>query len=166
MKLTREEYNELKRQFDELAKKFNEFEMEEEKKHFEVEIPEILKGWYYVCDKGEVYEIVIDSYARDSFYLQGIVFKTKEEAERFAKERQLLFKIKQWAEEKNGGWQPDWNNNLKKKFYIDACVNVLETNYTCWYNKLSKLPYFKSEEIALECIDLFGDEILEVLGEK
>lgn len=33
-----------------------------------------------------------------------------------------------------------------------------------WTNEFTKLPYFKSIELARECIELFGDEIIEVLA--
>lgn len=40
---------------------------------------------------------------------------------------------------------------------------MLRLENTRWTNDIIKLPYFKSEEIAKECIELFGEEIKEVL---
>lgn len=95
----------------------------------------------------------------------GLFFETKEEAEQHLKERKLLFGLHQWAKEKNGGWEPDWEKDEEKKWYV-YYNHVEESLKVTWgYNSTNfiKLPYFKTEEIALECIDLFGDEIKEVL---
>ena len=92
----------------------------------------------------------------------GLFFETREEAKQHLKECKLLFTIKKWAKEKNKGWVPDWGNGFEDKYYIEN-LDMLRVNSATRINKFSKLPYFKSEKIAQECIDLFGDEIKEVL---
>lgn len=68
------------------------------------------------------------------------------------------------GERTKGDWKPDWSDLTQRKYY----VNVDRFNkeiFWDWYwehDKLSKLPFFKSKEISLACIDEFGDEILEV----
>ena len=95
----------------------------------------------------------------------GLFFETKEEAEQHLRERKLLFKLHQWAKFKNEGWVPDWEEDAENKWYV--YYNHVEENLkvTWGYNSTNfiKLPYFKTEEIAQACIDLFGDEIKEVL---
>ena len=93
----------------------------------------------------------------------GLYFKTKEEAGQRLKERKLLLKLRQWAKMKNGNWKPDWEND-EYKFYLwyDSQYNDLDAGDTRFSNRFNRLPYFKSREIAEECIDLFGDEIKEV----
>lgn len=97
-------------------------------------------------------------------YNTGLLFDTKEEAERFKRERALIKKIKCWAKEQQGDWKPDWSdiNQCKYCVNIDRFIKEIICE-CCWgYDKLSKLPYFKSKKIAEACIDEFGDEILEV----
>lgn len=93
------------------------------------------------------------------------MFSSEEEAQAAEQERKLLFKLHQWAEMKNDGWVPDWNNMSEDKCYIiiDLEDNELRIDSTTWMSPLSKLPFFKTDAIARECIDLFGDEIKEVL---
>lgn len=95
----------------------------------------------------------------------GLFFETIEEAKHHLKECKLLFTIKKWAKEKNEGWVPDWEEDEEKKWYV-YYNHVEESLKVMWgYNSTNfiKLPYFKTREIAQECIDIFGDEIKEVL---
>ena len=95
----------------------------------------------------------------------GLFFETKEEAEQYLKERKLLFKLHQWAKEKNEGWEPDWEDTGMDKWniYFNHGYKGLAEMSIRIQEDFFKLPYFKSEEIAQECIELFGDEIKEVL---
>lgn len=127
---------------------------------FEVEVPE-LYGKYYLDDEGGVTEIWIDAMWTTN-YQRGLVFDTEEEAERYDKERILLFKIKKWAEIQNKGWKASKYNTFYY-IYHNKDNNELRVDYQCSSNYLSKLPYFKTEEIARAFINEFGDEILEVL---
>ena len=95
----------------------------------------------------------------------GLFFETIEEAKHHLKECKLLFTIKKWAKEKNEGWVPDWNGDKNNKYYIqvDLKNNRFVIANTNWFSDFQKLPFFKSEKIAQECIDLFSEEIKEVL---
>lgn len=166
---------ELIKEYDEKAKALrDEFisKLEDDKKEFELTYPE---------DGETVYFIIGDSMLVGKKFFQnasinnrrtfehGLYFETYEEAKQYLKERELLFKLKQWAKEKNGGWQPDWEDDSQEKIFI-YCFKNLKENLELTYkrtwniNKFTKLPYFKTCEIAQECIDIFGDEIIEVLG--
>lgn len=95
----------------------------------------------------------------------GLFFETIEEAKHHLKECKLLFTIKKWAKLKNDGWKPDWEKDEEKKWYV-YYNHIEESLKVMWgYNSTNfiKLPYFKTEEIAQACIDLFGEEIKEVL---
>lgn len=95
----------------------------------------------------------------------GLFLETIEEAKHHLKECKLLFTIKKWAKEKNEGWVPDWEEDEEKKWYV-YYNHIEESLKVMWgYNSTNfiKLPYFKTEEIAQACIDLFGEEIKEVL---
>lgn len=154
----------MKDQINNLRIKF--LESKAENKPYEVKVPEDIENYYYVDEIGSV-NLLSDSFVEsdyDELYKRGLAFKTKEEAEQFDKERILINRAKDWAKKYNEGWKPDWGDFSKynhavtydyhEKFYVKS--------YSC-VNFLSKLPYFKSEEIAEQFIEEFGDEIVEVL---
>lgn len=134
-------------------------------KPYEVEVPEDVEDYYYVDETGLIERLwVYDINEQIEVFKRGLAFKTIEEAKQYDKERILLFKIHKWAEEHNKGWIPDWKD-CYDKFYITyhhgldwfkICSNMRA-------NAFNKLPYFKSEELAREFIEQFGDEIKEVL---
>ena len=134
-------------------------------KPYEVEVPEDIEDYYVLDGYGKVYSLKGFSmnYIRCQ-YERGLAFKTREQAEQFKKEQILLFKFHKWAEEHNGGWKPDWGDFSKYNHAVtyDYCEKLYVKSY-CFVNFLSKLPYFKSNEIAEQFIKEFGDEIKEVL---
>ena len=97
-----------------------------------------------------------------------MLFATAEEAEKFLKERRLLFKLHQWAKIKNKNWRPNWSDANESKYYIYYDFDSDELDISCCYRSIefNKLHYFKSYEITNECIEEFGDEIIEVLIKK
>lgn len=165
---------ELIKEYDEKAKALrDEFisKLEDDKKEFKLTYPKHEEILYYIsnvtADIRDIYFFANDNYARTAFEY-GLYFKTKEEAEQHLKERKLLFKLHQWAKEKNGDWELDWEDERQRKVFIcyyksSSGIFRLTDESTWVSNRFSKLPYFKSIEIAKECIDIFGDEIIEVL---
>ena len=161
---------ELLKQYDEKAKVLrDEFisKLEDDKKEFEVELPNKYDTLYFIDDiSSEVYMTGFSTSKNEiARYLRGYFFETKEEAEQHLKECKLLFKIHQYAKEKNDGWEPDWESIFQEKYYIfyDYYRKELCTSFNNSTGAINKLPYFKTRKIAQECIDLFGDEIKEVL---
>ena len=165
---------ELIKEFDERHKALRDeyiSKLEDDKKEFELTYPEHEETLYYISNASanicDIYFFDNDNLSKTAFE-HGLYFKTEEEAEQYLKERKLLFKLQQWAKEKNEGWVLNWGDDSQKKVFI-YCFKTLKGNLELTYkitwniNELPKLPYFKSEEIAQECIDLFGDEIKEVL---
>lgn len=139
-------------------------ESKDDKKPYEV--PENI-GDYYNPDEFGVIDHLEDfstAYG-ENCYKRGLAFKTEEEAEQYDRERILLFKLHEWAKKYNEGWTPNWKDDYKEKYYIvyriqDKTLKILNT----WnYDYFLKLPYFKSEEIAQQFIEEFGEEIKEVL---
>lgn len=162
---------ELIKEYDEKAKTLrDEFisKLEDDKKKFKLSYPEHEEILYYISNVNtnirDIYFFNNDNYAKTAFE-HGLYFKTREEAEQYLKERKLLFKLHQWANVKNEGWKPDWSNYDDDKFSIfyKGNKNELVINIYGWSNYMSILPTFKTREIAKECIDLFGEEIIEVL---
>lgn len=162
---------ELIKEYDEKAKMLrDEFisKLEEyKKKPFEVEVPEGVDFYYYVGGLGEILTVgeSLNYYEFERAYQRGLAFETYEEAERYLKERKLLFKLHQWAKEKNDGWEPDWEDTDESKYNLryDYYDSEIKSTITFGRDEITKLPYFKTKEIAQECIDIFGDEIKEVL---
>lgn len=163
---------ELIKQYDEKAKALrDEFisKLEDDKKEFELSYPKD-DHWVFCVDSdtGEIIEVhYTANNITDRFLFEhGYYFEIKEEAEQHLKERKLLFKLHQWAKIKNEGWKPDWSNDDEEKYYItyfkDKSLGV-SWEITWGMINFTKLPYFKTSEITQECIDLFGDEIKEVL---
>lgn len=162
----RQEVKRLEEQIKDLKAK-----LEEESflpyKPYEVELPEDIGNYYFVSECGAI-TLLKDVFFSDDYekvYLRGLAFKTTEEAEKYDKERILLFKLHKWAEEHNGGWTPNWKDADEEKYTVryDYSDNQLETFYSYSYKEFSKLPYFISDDTAQQFIEEFRDEIKEVL---
>lgn len=162
---------ELIKEYDEKAKALrDEFisKLEDDKEEFMLTYPEDEEVVFLAdCEVTSVLYDAVDK-ADKRIFEHGLYFNTEQEAEQHLKERRLLFKLHQWAKLKNEGWVPDWKDGEQKKTFITyyrsstgAFNLAYESTWTT--NKFSKLPYFKSIELAKECIELFGDEIKEVL---
>ena len=134
---------------------------------YEVEVPEDIGDYYFVSELGAI-TLLKDVFFSDGYekvYLRGLAFKTREEAERYDKERQLIQKMKDWAKKYNGGWTPDWKDIKEEKWSVmyDDKNKELETYVNYKKQDFLKLPYFKTQELAEQFIEEFGDEIKEVL---
>jgi hypothetical protein len=135
---------------------------------FKVELPEDGERLYFIDNvQSTILSKIFDISNMNDVkrFENGLFFETIEEAKHHLKECKLLFTIKKWAKEKNEGWGPDWEEDEGKKWYV-YYNHIEESLKVTWgYNSTNfiKLPYFKTEEIAQACIDLFGEEIKEVL---
>ena len=141
-------------------------EIAEEKKPYEISYPESGTEVYYFDDyTGDLEKRLFDKDDGYDKYLYeiGLYFQTEQQAEQFIKEQTLIKKIKCYAKEQQGDWQPNWEERTTKYFinilHDDRSVSVRRT---IGFDVLPKLPHFKTEEIAQACIDEFGDEIVEV----
>nr|DAR83779.1 MAG TPA: Proliferating cell nuclear antigen, PCNA-associated, p15, p15PAF, PAF15, crystal.9A [Caudoviricetes sp.] len=158
-----EEIKRLEEQITNL--RFKILESKVDKKPYEVEVPEDIDDYYYTNEYGEVdyLEGYSSSYEKNK-YIRGLAFKTEEEAERYDKERILLFKMYKWAEEQNEGWTPDWQKGIPKYFAMfNRVTGEFSVGADCYCRVFTKLPYFKSDDLAEQFIEEFGDEIKEVL---
>ena len=168
-------YNKVKKMYEEMkqealdnsiVQRFEALEEKVKKKPYEVEVSEDIIDYYYLDEFGNVKRMYwLSETGVKKVHQRGLTFKTEEEAEKYDKERILLFKLHKWAEEHNGGWIPDWNDYKEEKWtvmYHNECEEFeIYENYR--YREFLKLPYFESEEIAELFIKEFGDEIKEVL---
>ena len=150
-------------EIDELKKELEKLQ----KKPYKISYPEDGTEMYYIDDyTGELEEktFYIWNDGDKRLYELGLYFDTKEEAEQFKREQVLIKKIKCWAKEQQGDWEPDWSDGDEKKFYIyyDGQNEMLRIHTWSVSNILSTSPTLKTIEIAQACIDEFGDEIVEV----
>nr|DAO19347.1 MAG TPA: protein of unknown function (DUF5320) [Caudoviricetes sp.] len=137
-----------------------------EKKPYEVEVPEDVGDNYFIGEYGNIYSLegCNMNLARIQYRL-GLAFKTEEEAEQHLKESILLFKLRKWAEEHNGGWTPNWDDFEEKQYHVvyDYEDKQFYVRYEHYSETFTKLPYLKSYNLAEQFIEEFGDEIKEVL---
>ena len=164
---------ELQQQIEQLEQQIKDLkvklESKVEKKPYEVEVPTDIEDYYYVDELGRIYLVRglldFDEHEYELLYKRGLAFKTKEEAEKFDKERILINKLKDWAKEHQRDWTPNWNDldEEKRSVMYDNGYKKLKTFKNYRYQEMIKLPYFKSEKIADQFIEEFGDEIKEVL---
>ena len=170
--MNKKDKEELLKQYDEKAKALrDEFisKLEDDKKEFELTYPEDRSTVFYIGGFNEVKigetSFWVDNNFDEDMFEHGLYFNTEQEAEQSLKERKLLFKLHQYAKEKNEGWQPDWSSWSEDKYYIFYNYGCCEfkTSSTIISDDFKKLPYFKTREIAQACVDEFGKEIKEVL---
>lgn len=158
---------ELKQEIERLEEQIKDLKLKlEEKKPYEVELPDDIGDYVFVTESGNIKTIHFSPRTwTEEVYRSGLLFKTEEEAEKYDRERILLFKFHKWAEEHNGGWTPNWSDFDEEKYTVryDYSDNQLETFYSYSYKEFSKLPYFISDDTAQRFIEEFGEEIKEVL---
>ena len=135
---------------------------------FKVELPEDGERLYFIDNvQSTILSKIFDISNMNDVkrFKNGLFFETKEETEQHLKECNLLFKIHQYAKEKNEGWEPNWKSIFQEKYYIfyDYYRKELCASFNNSTGAINKLPYFKTRKIAQECIEIFGDEIKEVL---
>lgn len=158
---------EMAQEIDYLKKRLANLEHKKlnETERFEVEVPDDINEYYTVNTRGELQSLnFYPDFIREQIYKRGEAFEYREDAFAHDKEKILLKKLEDWAEEHNGDWYPYWEQS-DDKFYIYYFHNTesfcVGSDWNC--NTFNKLPYFKSEELAREFIEEFGDEIKEVL---
>ena len=130
-----------------------------------VQMPKGLKE-YYKINFGKVENVwcTNDSRIDRAEYESGGLYQIEEQAEWELKKRKLIFKIEDWAVNTYGSELTlDWGNKYIPKYYIYKYEHKLEIGTLGLLRIPMLLPYFATEEQARECIEKFGDEILEVL---
>ena len=141
-------------------------ESKAEKKPYKVEVPENIDDYIYINNLGNIYDVnTFTVVGVEKIYKRGLAFKTEEEAEQYDKERILLFKLHKWAEEHNGVWTVNYNDFEEKQYYVvyDFEDKRFYIRYEHYSETFTKLPYFKSYNLANQFIEEFGEEIKEVL---
>ena len=170
---------ELQQQIEQLAStldwiKTKLFDLQEEKglapvkTPYEVEVPDDIDDYVYINNFGRIFDSNGFTVAGfEKIYKRGLIFKTVKEVEQYDQERILLFKMHKWAEKHNGEWEHELGSSdcrycIVLRFILGEGF-VLSTEENGYFDPISKLPYFKSEKIAKQFIEEFGEEIKEVL---
>lgn len=141
------------------------------KERYELKYPE--NGtllFYNDITTGAIREILYDADKMDivNAYSFGMLYKTREEAIQKRLEFLLLKRINSWIEEHQGDWRPNWENSytMKRSLYYDHEDKLFSINTNIDCNQLSKLPIFKTDKIAKQFVEEFGEQIKEVLCNK
>lgn len=174
-KPSKDRYIKLKAMYDEVMSLKDETkeEAQEElfygcRKPYEVGIPKVGTAFYFIYHNGDVEKVVytenIDQELFMNTYLSGNLHNTEEEAKQKLREDKLMFRIKKWLKEQQGDWKPDWTNSyqVKRSIYYSNSDDILLTKSSFDCNYISKLPIFKTDEIAEKFIEVFEREIKEV----
>ena len=168
-------YNKVKAMYEEMkqeavdesiVQRFEALEEKVENKPYEVEVPKDIQ--FYLTNTPIGREVLLMNYLqedRGSIYIRGLAFENRGKLEQYDKERILLFKLHKWAEEHNEGWTPNWNDYEEKQYYVvyDYEEKQFYVRYEHYSETFTKLPYFKSYNLAEQFIEEFGEEIKEVL---
>lgn len=96
---------------------------------------------------------------------QGNTFPTKQSAELEAKRRNLLTQFRAFRDECNNGWKPDWNDHNSTKWSIYKDEEGLFCTAAIGLNNFATFGYFKNKADCERAIELFNDEIQELLVE-
>lgn len=141
--------------------------LKREKKNEKFEYPfEEYEKYFTVSLYGNVTSNVWTNHYLDTArYLQGHVFKTKQEAERESDRRALLIRFRQFRDKCNGEWKPEV---FECKYFItyDSFKNVLESSWNDTWDNFHTFGDFKHECDCLRAIELFGDEIKRLWVEE
>ena len=158
----------LLKEFDKRQKELrDEFiaKLDNDREKFKPSLPDRIDEAYIIDVDGKVILFDTLKYDDEECFAQGSIFFDKDEAELVARERRLIFKIREWAKIKNQNWKPGWNDANESKYHVYYDFDTNELDISCCYVSriIDRLPYFKLYRIANECIEEFGDEIVEIL---
>lgn len=134
--------------------------LEQEEKTTDFEYPfEIGDTFFFIDVIGQPAERKWSNYVNEKHaYLQGNIFKTKEEVYKERDKRALLTRFRQFRDKCNGDWKPFEHGN---QFYIsfDTMTNVIHTNCVYINKSFALFGYFKNKSDCERAIELFGKEI-------
>lgn len=163
---------EIQKQIEELAKKTQELqkELELEKQKTEIEYP-----FHF---KGECWQLRIDGLVKEDWwsssgydrncYQQGNMFTTQQEAIKERERRILLTRFRQFRDECNGDWKPDFYDYVQEKYIIrfNYVSNELEPYISRSTEEFRLFGYFKNHKDCERAIELFGKEIKRLFVEE
>lgn len=75
-----------------------------------------------------------------------------------------LNKLMNVAKYLNGDWEPDWHNSRETKWCLFFDHDKKNIQVRSWYIINHGCVYFKSSKLALQAIEILGEEIKKALG--
>lgn len=123
------------------------------------------ENYWYVDDCGVVVETTEGYFKSDDYrYNTHNYFRTKEEAEKYAKVLETEMLLRKFADENNPKIV-DWNNMDEEKWYMSYKYGEHDIAiYVMYLVRDPRTIYFNSKEIAQEAIEKIGkDRLIEYL---
>lgn len=155
----------LQQQIEDMKNKLVEMEAELNKPEVTINYwqpKEEMENMYYINYLGNV----STSYYTKKYHADEIryeVFKTKEEAERYAEYIKAKETLRRVIAEANKGWIPDWNG-----YEINYLIRLYNNNLECLYYSNSKiLPnfmYIKSKDLCYKLMEEYEKEFKTYLS--
>lgn len=153
-----------------MEKQLNELktEIKRAKKYQGMQLPyDYADKYFFIDEEGIVDKSRWDNRNIDiNRFLQGNIFKTKEEAKLESKRRTLLAKFREFRDYYNKGWKPDWNDTYEAKWSAVLSEGELKALSVYFNNSFDTFGHFKNQEDCQRAIELFGKEIIELFVES
>ena len=142
-------------------------EIERAKKDWELKCPYNYNDRYFwIDDEGLVKGCRWDSMGIDiNRFSQGNIFKIEEEANLESNRRILLAKFREFRNERNEGWKPDWTDTNEAKWSAVLSEGKLKALSVYFNNSFDTFGHFKNQEDCQRAIEIFGKEIIELFVE-
>ena len=152
-----------------MEKQLNELktEIKRAKKYQGMQLPyDYADKYFFIDEEGVVGKSRWDNRNIDiNRFLQGNIFKTKEEAKLESKRRTLLAKFRKFRDERNEGLKPDWTDMNEAKWSAILSYGKLEALSMYCNNSFDTFGHFKNREDCQRAIEIFGKEIIELFVE-
>lgn len=122
--------------------------------------------YFFVDGRGQVWNNTWGNDELDKWrYSQRNVFRTRKEAEQHLAVLKARAAILDHADEVNEGWEPDWSEEHRQKYFvIYDWINMELTTTSARSIQGVDLAVYKSKEAAEDAISKVGDAYLTVLG--
>ena len=160
---------ELTRKAEEMEKQLTELksEIKRAKKDWKLKCPYNYNDRYFwIDDEGLVSGSRWDSMDIDiNRFSQGNIFATEQEANLESNRRTLLAKFREFRDERNEGWKPDWTDANEAKWSAVLSAGKLEALSMYLNNSFDTFGHFKNREDCQRAIEIFGEEIIELFVE-
>ena len=151
----------LQQQIEDMKNKLVEMEAELNKPEVVINYWQPKQGdtLYYVTYSGNI-NTSYNSKVNENIYR---VFKTKEEAERYAEYVKAEETLKRVIAEANEGWLPDWGGSVAN-YNIRVYNNKIDYTYYYTTKLLPTFMYIKSESLCLKLIKEYEKEFKTYLS--
>lgn len=126
------------------------------------------QNFYELQSNGTILWTLVSNFGTHEISLkaQGNIFENSKEAERERDRRNLLHRLEQFRDQRQGNWKPNWNRWQELKFCIFWNNESLIARPCDTMLGFNVFGYFKNREDCLEAIGKFGHEIYKLYIEE